>query len=701
MTARISASRLISKKNLLLAWRRICTAQNLGYKRFYRHLLIGYELGLEENLANLHGRLKGSWTASTPRRVYQTKVSKLHRPISVLALEDLVVYQAVANMFADKLKSRREGVENRVSFSNILNRGEEGIFFTEDWRPTFSAMRRRASHHFRAGRRWVVFFDLSEFYETISHDELLARLPPALSREGASLDLRTVLRTWGAGGPEAVVGHGIPQGPQASDFLAECLMLPLDEAMTRRKVVFLRYVDDMRVMTESEAAARREAFGLEKMCRDLGCLPSGSKFSIRKVKSDTEILDSFGSSSGSREVLFDGLSRISRSEAERRFARVVRGSPPILGGKKSELRYLLYRAPKSEKILASVIEMLPNFPEHVDAMSYFLWQYPVCRRLDNRFSGILTEYRFHDYARGELWHLIGRLASRRTMQTLLQTAVSELKEHSDSLSIQWGVAHFLTSCYRRGLIPDLSYIRRLDPFVQSLIASSFPLGTLQRQRALIRALLKSKHPEPGLALIPKLVQAGVSYTDYALRPSDLNVIVRNGFRALNPQSIGRSSRSDPVSDLLSKRYGKAARGNWRGLLGKEYHRALAELVQAEKSWDLAPSTWLLHTNSFCQICFFALQRRQQRRRNAVYTPTHQGKDLRNYGVTLESREPFSRTFPAITDGLRMINSRRNHLPGPHPYEKKGGRPNKYLTTQEKYSCRRKAAVALAGIASLT
>ena len=90
-------SSLISTHNLTLAWRRITTARNLQYKRFFRDLYSGYELGLSKNISLLHGKLKGSWSPVPPTRLYLAKASGLLRPITLLAIEDQIVFQAIAD----------------------------------------------------------------------------------------------------------------------------------------------------------------------------------------------------------------------------------------------------------------------------------------------------------------------------------------------------------------------------------------------------------------------------------------------------------------------------------------------------------------------------------------------------------------------------------------------------------------------------
>jgi retron-type reverse transcriptase len=101
---------LISLRNLDLAWSRITTAKNHQHKRMFRHLYYGYEPGRRANIALLHEKLQGGWKATRPIRIYMPKASGLLRPLTLLALEDQIVLQAIANRVAGKLFARRKAV---------------------------------------------------------------------------------------------------------------------------------------------------------------------------------------------------------------------------------------------------------------------------------------------------------------------------------------------------------------------------------------------------------------------------------------------------------------------------------------------------------------------------------------------------------------------------------------------------------------
>ena len=281
---------LISPRNLDLAWSRITTARNLQHKRMFRHLYSAYEPGRKANLALLHERLKGDWKPTDPIRIYMPKASGLLRPLTLLALDDQIVLQAIANQIARQMFDRRRAVEGRSVFSNCLAPDRDSIFFLQDWRATYHQFKTRLQRHLDAGNQWIAHFDLAAFYETISHRALQSIVSPAGGGGEAWRLIREWLCVWTSSHGGIPVDHGIPQGPIASDFLAEVFLLPLDDAMKKTGIPYIRYVDDIRVLAKTEAEARRAAITLELECRSLSLIPQSSKFSVSHAETLTEAL---------------------------------------------------------------------------------------------------------------------------------------------------------------------------------------------------------------------------------------------------------------------------------------------------------------------------------------------------------------------------------------------------------------------------
>jgi len=355
-------SQLATMPNLRLAWRRITTGGNHQYKRLYRRLYYAYEVALEANLKDLRQRIiGGTFQPQSPERIYLPKASGLHRPLALLNLEDQIVLQAFANLAAKRLQKRRAPLQFKVVFSNILQK-PDSIFFFRQWQLTYGAFQRRIRKHYEGGMRWVGDFDLAAFYDTISHELLLKTLYPRTT-SGDLTWFAECFSTWSSTSAASRHGHGIPQGPLASDFLAECFLLPIDLALQQRDG-YMRYVDDVRLLGRTEDDVRESLIELEQHCRERGLIPQAGKFAIKRAKNVEDAMGMLPSISDPQHE--DGAKKLDKKEARGTFLSAIGGKPYRVTDK-TRLRYILYRAEPDSDILKQVLRLIPRHPEHADA----------------------------------------------------------------------------------------------------------------------------------------------------------------------------------------------------------------------------------------------------------------------------------------------------------------------------------------------
>ena len=152
---------LISIQNLKLAWQRINTGTNLQYKRFFRESYWVYESAADKHIKQLHDDLVAkSWQPKYATRLYLPKPSGLQRPLSLLGIEDQILLQAIANLFAKRLYSKRQGVELKTVFSNKLSEPKGSIFFMDSWQKTYRFLPKKGTEVFDEGYAWSAHFDL-------------------------------------------------------------------------------------------------------------------------------------------------------------------------------------------------------------------------------------------------------------------------------------------------------------------------------------------------------------------------------------------------------------------------------------------------------------------------------------------------------------------------------------------------------------
>jgi len=132
----------------------------------------------------------------------------------------------------------------------------------------------------------VMLTDIQNYFENINISALVEILRDRVSFLNASgaekarvrsviNDLERCLQRWCY-----QQGHGLPQNRDASSFLANILMLPIDEEMLNRGYTYYRYVDDIRIATTNRYAARAALQDLIVELRKLGLNVNSAKTKI-------------------------------------------------------------------------------------------------------------------------------------------------------------------------------------------------------------------------------------------------------------------------------------------------------------------------------------------------------------------------------------------------------------------------------------
>jgi len=438
-------NQLASKQNLLLAWRRITTGGNHQYKRLYRQIYLAYEIALDANLQDLRKRLLGgSFEPVRPERMYLPKPSGLHRPLTLLHVEDQIVLQAFANIAARRIQPRRAPLQSKSVFSNILQK-TDSIFFLRKWQETYAAFQEKIRSQFEGGNHWVGDFDLAAFYDTISHELLLRTLFPRATTADCDL-ISKCLRTWSSDLAASGHGHGLPQGPIASDLLSECFLLPIDIALRSRKG-YVRYVDDVRLFGSTEDEVRAALITLERHCRERGLIPQIGKFAIKRATSVDDAMGMLPSISDPQHTE-TGDERLDKARSRRLMNSAIDGKPSRVVDK-TRLRYVLYRAEPDPDILRIVLRLIPHHPEHADAFFAYVGRFGY-RKTIERTCLDLVDKNPYAYVRGEAWHVLAKCC--RVPGSSAATRIRRLTDHAIQiaksrnlgiLSETWGACHFL------------------------------------------------------------------------------------------------------------------------------------------------------------------------------------------------------------------------------------------------------------------
>ena len=228
---------------------------------------------------------RGVYEPAHACKIHFPKKSGGLRPYSLLTVEDQIVYQAMVNVVAERHTPRVRDRHFAEVFSHIYA-GKSSVWFYRKWQNGYREMNRAARDVFGEGYKYTASFDLTAFYDSVDHNVLRH----FLSELGCDIDFtRLLLRClghWTATQRKNRIyhGHGIPQGPLSSGLLAEVVLQHFDSGRTARDGVrYLRYVDDIRLFSETESDLRRAVAELDYLSKDVGLFPQAAKTAIRKV----------------------------------------------------------------------------------------------------------------------------------------------------------------------------------------------------------------------------------------------------------------------------------------------------------------------------------------------------------------------------------------------------------------------------------
>jgi len=365
-------------RNFEIAFLQIMRGGNKEYKNFYRHLFSSYNLALKENINDLIQDIKkGTFKPTKATVVFLPKKTGILRPITLLSLRDLIVYQAIVNVIADQFKDEQNKYALKKSFGCIYT-GYNSPFFFQSWKVCYATYNRSIMKAFEAGNVCVADFDLVSFYDLIDHKLLRNFLHKKVKNEDLLNLLFECLGRWATKSTGMDLKHGIPQGPEPSSFLAECLLFYFD-AKKLKDVKYLRYVDDIKLMAKNEVLLRRALLNLDLASKELGLVPQALKIEVRKISSLKEIWKNLPSPIAS-EYTKNKVNNYSQKELRTMFREsIVKKNKEWLIEDITKFKYSLFRLNPRKDILERISSMITKRPDCYSVFSAYLKQFPKNR----------------------------------------------------------------------------------------------------------------------------------------------------------------------------------------------------------------------------------------------------------------------------------------------------------------------------------
>ena len=230
---------------------------------------------LEENLVQLTSQLRARTYRPLPvKRVLIPKPDGGQRPLGIPAVRDRVVQQAVFGVLEPIFEA---------DFSPHSHGFRPG-------RSCFSGLRELYGQ-IRAGHLYIVDVDIERFFDTLAHEPLIDAVAEKVA-DGSVLGLiRLFLEALIQEGYRLVRPKaGTPQGGVISPLLANIYLAKLDRVLETEGVSFVRYADDVRLLSRTSAGARKGLKRTEEVLLELGLRVNPNKTRLVSIHQGVDFL---------------------------------------------------------------------------------------------------------------------------------------------------------------------------------------------------------------------------------------------------------------------------------------------------------------------------------------------------------------------------------------------------------------------------
>jgi hypothetical protein len=691
----------LSLRNFERAWERLLNGSNLQYKRLFAHLFPSYNISADANLKELIERIRRNhYSPSTPTTIYYPKSSRILRPITLLSISDQVVYQAIANYIAAKFfrsLARNYGVRTfGAQFA-----GSRSSFFYRPWKKAYRSFNYAIRRFYFRGNTVIADFDLVSFFDLIDH-KILRRILEKRIKNGEILDLLSeCLEKWTSGNSSAYVrGHGIPQGPEPSAFLAEIILSDFDRA-GYRNVVYLRYVDDIKLLGKDFPPVRRALLRLDLQAKRLGLVPQSQKIEIRRVTDIAGQLKSVPSNIAgatapqkTRPLTKSTIHRLRRMLKNS----VLRTKGDVAVINETHFKFALHRLPPSRQILRLIRPLFRSRPDLSGVLGRFAGRFPNARTAVSVLGGALKSDPVFDAAGGDyvlaLDRRVGSPGPRR-----LRKLVTGLIVKSEEKSVLLDVPCKLYS-YKRSANAYMITSLKTEP-------SALAVGQLINLLC-IEPLHRSIKPITLLPVLRRLASRAADddvcrYCTYLMLSELKRRPATPGFAgALMLKYLGWSTplvKISLLSNFFRDFFGLKSNVDWDRLLGKRAHaEAQRRAIILRGRWAGSPSILVTILDNFNDLLLQRLSMKHQKLAKPFKKAAGKNK-IPDYGAWL--KHPFVPTLLPIASPILIgCHDLRIRADIAHATQKKTGRFTRPVSYYEKDGLLKQMKIAYREMLSL-
>ncbi|MHB1376866.1 MAG: RNA-directed DNA polymerase [Candidatus Humimicrobiaceae bacterium] len=232
----------------------------------------------------------GSYAVKKLINIDVPKSNYILRPASRPIILDWVIYNAIVNFIVSKIyklipKNSYSFNRFKDKFSKKRNKKKKTNYWLEFENDSIKLSKNN-------NYEYLLVTDITSYFEHISLDVLKNRLI-ILSNDKDYIGavkylIENILKKWTE--DNKIPLFGLPQGPTASSILADIYLYSVDKAMNENNIKFLRYMDDIRLLSKDISDLKRSIKTLVISLRDLK-LNLNAKKTTHYLLNDQKILE--------------------------------------------------------------------------------------------------------------------------------------------------------------------------------------------------------------------------------------------------------------------------------------------------------------------------------------------------------------------------------------------------------------------------
>jgi retron-type reverse transcriptase len=397
----------LSLENFRLAWERVLRSQHAENKD--RIALRVFASGIDHNLEQIIREIQaGTYTPSPAPKIYIPKITRTLRTIPVLTVRDRVVYQAIGNMIIREAFPDLSVVANRHVFAH-LPQSNSSLFTLMPWQRQIHEFIQNYERIWKQGNKWVVEADISAFYASIDHGLLSDFINDRwIADENVLNLLKQCLRAWTAHerGPE--LSRGVPEGYETSDLLATLFLLPVDEYLVRG-FRYLRYVDDIRILSPNRDVASRALVALDLELKARALVLQTRKTGLEEVKSLEDEKDRLRRRLSQISVRIS-LGENQQDELKELFFRAWNQLDDSPEAADSTLAFTLHRLDADTTVRSIAARLLGILPWRSDVINEYLAKFQHDEYVIQGLMNILQQHKVYAWHLANCMRTIGKVA---------------------------------------------------------------------------------------------------------------------------------------------------------------------------------------------------------------------------------------------------------------------------------------------------